>query len=206
MQQRQGTQNVGEKLIGLYQKKNFKCFIETAVLTKKNILICAGTGVGKTTFLNACLRVIPQQERIITIEDAREVNVSQPNAVHLLVSRGNQGLSQHTMQDLFEASLRLRPDRIVLSEIRGKEAFSFLRAINSGHPGSLSTIHADSPQAAFEQLIFMMQQAGTALSADYLRQYIQSVIPIIVQLQRCPSGKRFMYVSDIYFHPLANAT
>jgi type IV secretion system protein VirB11 len=184
-------------LTSLFQKQNYREFIESALLAKKNILISAGTSTGKTTFLNACLKAIPQNERILTIEDAREVKLSHPNRVHLLSSRGGQGLAKVTPQQLLEASLRLRPDRIILGELRGVEAFSYLRAINSGHPGSITTIHADSPQLAFEQLTLMVMQADLGMERPQILEYIRTIIPIVVQLKRREKGHR--YISEIYY-------
>lgn len=181
----------------LYKKKLYRDFIELALLLKKNILISAGTSTGKTTFLNACLKVIPLEERILTIEDAREVKVPHRNCVHLVASRGGQGLAKVTPQELLEACLRLRPDRILLGELRGAEAFSYLRAINSGHPGSLTTIHSDSPNLAFEQLALMVMQADLGLERPQVLEYIRSIIPIVVQLKRGEKGHR--YISEIYY-------
>jgi type IV secretion system protein VirB11 len=184
------TQNNGfldTELKALYKKREWVSFLKTAIKAKKNIIISGGTGTGKTTFLNACLKLIHQTERLITIEDTREVCVNQPNSAHLIASKGQQGISKIRMQDLFECCLRLRPDRIFLSELWGEEAFAFLRAANSGHPGSLSTIHADTPQGAFEQLVFMMQQAGSTSSDERILQYIKSIIPIVIQLKRSPT-------------------
>lgn len=173
-------------------------FITKAVLYKKNIIISGGTSTGKTTFLNAVLKKIPPQERVITCEDAREVMIDHlPNRVHLLASRGDQGRSKTTMQDLIEACLRLRPDRIMVGEIRGKEAFSFLRAINTGHPGSITTIHADNPRLAYEQLILMVMQAGLGITREQIKEYVEAVINVIIQLKRGDRGKRF--VSEIFF-------
>jgi type IV secretion system protein VirB11 len=191
--------NHNEVLKELYHRGNWPEFIKAAVLAKKNIIISGGTGTGKTTFLNACLKVIPDTERLITIEDTREVQITQPNHVHLLAAKGQQGIAKINMRDLFECCLRLRPDRIFLSELRGEEAFAFLRAANSGHPGSITTIHADTPQGCFEQLVFMMQQAGSTSSDERILSYVKSIIPIVIQLKRCPSGDRFMTVSDIYY-------
>jgi type IV secretion system protein VirB11 len=188
--------SVDEELKKLFHKKDTINFLKLAVSSRKNILISGGTGTGKTTFLNACLKWIPENERLITVEDTREVSVSQPNAVHLLF---NEDDSRITALNLFKVCLRLRPDRIFLSELRGAEVWPYLRAANSGHPGSLSTVHADTPESAFTQLVFMMQQAGSTSSEDQIRNYIKSIINIVIQLKRCSVGGRFMTVSDIYF-------
>ena len=180
----------------LYHKKDTLGFLKTAIQAKKNIIISGGTGTGKTTFLNACLQLIPAEERLITIEDTREVMTIQPNVIHLLF---NEDDSRMTAIKIFQACLRLRPDRLFLSELRGIEAWPFLRAANSGHPGSLSTVHADTPQGCFDQLVFMMQQAGSTTNDERIRSYIKSIVPIVVQLKRDPTKKRFMYVSEIYF-------
>ncbi|KQY21579.1 P-type DNA transfer ATPase VirB11 [Rhizobium sp. Root482] len=173
-------------------------FIHTAIRQRISILISGGTSTGKTTFLNACLKSIDPFERIFTLEDTRELFPPQKNTVHLLASRGDQGTAQVTIQSLLEASLRMRPDRLFVGEIRGSEAFAFLRAINTGHPGSMSTVHADTPLGAYEQLAMMMQQAG--MSSGYskrdLMSYIQMVIPVVIQLRR-EGGRRG--VSEIYF-------
>lgn len=185
-----------QKLQDLYHKRDVLGFIKEAILSRKNILISGGTGTGKTTFLNACLKWIPENERIITVEDTREVNVIQPNAAHLLFNEDDEQIISSKM---FKACLRLRPDRIFLSELRGAEVWPYLRAANSGHPGSLSTVHADTPEAAFTQLVFMMQQAGSTSSEEQIRNYIKSIIHIVIQLKRDSDPHRFMHVSDIYF-------
>ena len=120
-----------------------------------------------------------------------------PNHVHLVASRGGQGRAQVSTQELIEACLRLRPDRIIVGELRGKEAFSFLRAVNTGHPGSITTIHADSPKLAYEQLILMVMQAGLGLDRNQINEYISSIINIVIQLKRGIGGQRF--VSEVYF-------
>ncbi|PCJ26961.1 MAG: P-type DNA transfer ATPase VirB11 [Rickettsiales bacterium] len=177
---------------------HFKEFIRHAVLCKKNLIISGGTSTGKTTFTNAALGEIPSHERLITVEDAREVMLpNHPNKVHLLGSKGGQGRAKVTTQDLIEACLRLRPDRIIVGELRGAEAFSFLRAINTGHPGSISTLHADTPAMALEQLKLMVMQAGLGLPPEEVKKYIMAVVDIVVQLKRGAGGKR--YVSEIFF-------
>ena len=160
-----------------------------AVRERRNILIAGGTSTGKTTFLNALIREIPQTERLILIEDTPELCVEHANHVGLIAVRGELGEARVTANDLVTASLRLRPDRIILGELRGSEAFAFLRAINSGHPGSMSTIHADSPESAIEQLVLLVLQAGTALTRDDIRHYIAQTIHVFVQLGRGPEGR-----------------
>lgn len=186
-----------EHLKKTYQQNDIYNFIKLAVQLKKNILISGGTGTGKTTFLNACLKHVPQNERLITVEDTREVNVTQSNKVHLLFNEEDERINA---LNIFKICLRLRPDRIFLSELRGKEVWPYLRAANSGHPGSLSTVHADTPEGAFTQLVFMMQQAGSTSSEEQIRNYIKSIIHIVIQLKRDTNKGRFMYVSDIYFN------
>ncbi|MCC8417521.1 MAG: P-type DNA transfer ATPase VirB11 [Rickettsia endosymbiont of Bryobia graminum] len=185
------------------KEKNIKEFIRHAVLTKKNIIISGGTSTGKTTFTNAALSEIPHDERLITVEDAREVVLSNhPNRVHLLASKGGQGRAKVTTQDLIEACLRLRPDRIIVGELRGAEAFSFLRAINTGHPGSISTLHADTPAMALEQLKLMVMQASLGMHPEEVKKYILAVVDIVIQLKRGSGGKR--YVSEIYYSKNSN--
>ncbi|MCC8368558.1 MAG: P-type DNA transfer ATPase VirB11 [Rickettsia endosymbiont of Oxypoda opaca] len=186
-------------------EKKIKEFVRHAVVSKKNIIISGGTSTGKTTFTNAALGEIPIEERIITVEDAREVLLPKhPNKVHLLSSKGGQGRANVNTQSLIEACLRLRPDRIIVGELRGAEAFSFLRAINTGHPGSISTLHADSPAMAIEQMKLMVMQADLGMPPEEVKKYILSVVDIVVQLKRGSGGKR--YVSEVYYKKNKNAT
>lgn len=181
----------------LLDKKDIKSFLYKAILYKKNIIISGGTSTGKTTFTNACIRAIPSHERLITAEDAREIILDRhPNRVHLVASKGDQGRAKVSTQNLIEACLRLRPDRIIVGELRGAEAFSFLRAINTGHPGSISTLHADTPQMAFEQLKLMVMQAGLGMPPAEIKEYIKEVIDVVIQLKRGEKGRRF--ISEIY--------
>jgi len=184
-------------LRSLYLEKKYKAFLRRAVQLRKNIVISGGTSSGKTTFLNACLKEIPEDERIITVEDAREVVLDQPNKVHLLSSRGSQGRAQVGPQQLIEASLRLRPDRIIMGELRGSEAFSFLRALNTGHPGSIATVHADTPLMAFEQLALMVMQADLGMNRDQILSYVKRIVHVVVQLKRGEKGRR--HVSEVLF-------
>lgn len=158
--------------------------LRRAVRERRNILISGGTSTGKTTFLNTLLREIPPNERLILIEDAAELQLRHANAVGLIAARGGQGEADVTAEDLLIAALRMRPDRIILGEIRGDEAMTFLRAVNTGHPGSLTTIHADSPERAIDQLALLTLQAGSKLGWDDVVRYISKSIDIIVQLSR----------------------
>lgn len=195
---RQAEDEDNKKLRALLDSGAIREFLTQAVRMKKNIVISGGTSTGKTTFMNAVLKKIPDTERIITCEDAREIVVDHvPNRMHLLASRGGQGRAQVSTQDLIEACLRLRPDRIMVGELRGKEAFSFLRAVNTGHPGSITTVHADTPALAYEQLILMVMQAGLGITREQIKDYVENVINIVVQLKRGDKGKRF--VSEIAF-------
>jgi type IV secretion system protein VirB11 len=163
--------------------------LRSAMKSRCNILISGGTSSGKTTLLNALLREIGAEERLIFIEDTPELRIDHPNAVGLLVARGHLGEAQITAEDLLVAALRMRPDRIILGEIRGSEAVTFLRALNTGHPGSLSTIHADSPSRAIDQMALLVTQAGTRMAWDDVVAYVRRSIDLIVQLER-PGGSR----------------
>ncbi len=155
-----------------------------AVKARRNILVSGGTSSGKTTFLNALIREIPPEERLILIEDTPELVVSQDNVVGLLAARSALGEAQVSANDLLAASLRMRPDRIILGELRGTEAFAFLRAINTGHPGSMTTVHADSAERATEQIVLLALLAGTGLNRDDIRHYVSGTIDIFVHLER----------------------
>ena len=159
-------------------------FLSHAVRGGATILISGGTSSGKTTFLNALLREIPEHERVILVEDTPEIRLGNRNGVGLIAVKGETGEARVTTDDLLQAALRLRPDRIVLGELRGGEAVSFLRAINTGHPGSFSTIHANSPRGALEQLALMVMQSGLGLSRLDTIAYVRSVVDLIVQLDR----------------------
>ena len=161
-----------------------------AIRARKTILISGGTSTGKTTFLNAMLGEIPRAERVVLVEDTPELKFPGENAVGLVAVKGELGEAKVTANELLQAALRLRPDRIVLGELRGAESVSFLRAINTGHPGSFSTIHANSLRGALEQLSLMVMQTGIGLTRADTIAYAASVIDVIVQLGRDANGKR----------------
>jgi len=163
-------------------------FLRAAIAARKTILISGGTSTGKTTFLNAILGEIPAGERVVLVEDTPELRLPGANGVGLVAVKGELGEAKVTSNELLQAALRLRPDRIVLGELRGSESVSFLRAINTGHPGSFSTIHANSLRGALEQLALMVMQTGIGLTRTDTIAYAASVIDVVVQLDR--SGGR----------------
>lgn len=164
--------------------------LSEAVRQRCNILISGGTSTGKSTFLNALLKEVGSDERLIVIEDTPELKFTQANAVGLLSARSQLGEASVNTDDLLNAALRMRPDRIILGEIRGIEAFTFLRAVNTGHPGSMSTIHADSPERAIDQLALLVLQSGSQLRREDVVDYVRSTIDVFVQLERTPLGRR----------------
>jgi type IV secretion system protein VirB11 len=149
---------VEHKLKELLQARHYVDFFDLAVKSRLNILISGATGSGKTTLSKVLIQLIPAQERLLTIEDTRELVVPHQNAVHMLYSKDGQGTANVTAKHLLESALRMRPDRILLQELRDGTAFFYLRNVNSGHPGSITTIHADSAELAFEQLTVPRQR------------------------------------------------
>jgi type IV secretion system protein VirB11 len=183
------VKSLDEQLRALVGARRFAEALALAVRSRRNIVVSGGTSTGKTTFLNALLREIPKEERLIIIEDTPELVIEHNNAVGLVSVRGELGEAKVTANDLVSASLRMRPDRIILGELRGPEAFAFLRAINTGHPGSMTTVHADSPEGAIEQLVMLVLQGGTKLGPDDVRHYIRRSVDLFVQVGRT-SGQR----------------
>ena len=175
-------------------------FLTAAVQTRQTIVISGGTGTGKTTFLNALLKEASDRERFVLIEDTPEIQLHHQNAVGLIAVRGKLGEASVTPADLVEAALRLRPDRIIMGEVRGAEAISWLRAVGTGHPGSITTVHANSPNGAIEQLAMMSISAGTELGRAELVDYIRATVDVFVQLGQ-EEGARL--VTQVQFRDLA---
>jgi type IV secretion system protein VirB11 len=164
--------------------------LREAVHQRRNILVSGGTSTGKTTLLNVLLSEIPAEERLILIEDTPELQLRHENAVGLIAARGAMGAAEVDAADLLIAALRMRPDRIILGEIRGSEATTYLRAINTGHPGSLCTVHADSPARAIDQLALLVLQTGIRMSWEDVTTYVRRSLDIIVQVKRDRGGRR----------------
>lgn len=189
-----------EQLLSTHSLTQEMCtYLEAAVKSKLNILISGGTGAGKTTLLNILARYINENERIITIEDSAELNLQQPHVVRLESRPPNiEGKGEITLRDLVRNSLRMRPDRIIVGEVRGEEVMDMLQAMNTGHPGSMSTIHANSPKDALSRMEVMLSMATTSFSDNAMKLLIGSAINVIVQLARLPDGsRRIVSISEV---------
>jgi pilus assembly protein CpaF len=174
-------------------------FLKACVEQKLNILISGGTGTGKTTFLNALSFFLPENERIVTIEDPVEMKLQQPHVVTLEARPANiDGKGEVTQRDLLRNTLRMRPDRIIIGEVRGSEAFDMLNAMNTGHEGSLCTIHANSPRDALARIENMVLMASLELPDRAIREQTASALHLIIQLQRMKDGvRRVTHVTEV---------
>jgi len=181
----QGQGDDAEVELGqLLHAGEYEAFTRLAVKCRRNILVSGPTGSGKTTFTKALIQEIPNVERLITIEDAPELSLPRhPNHVRLFYSKDDQGVARVTPKQLLECCLRMRPDRILLAELRAEEAFDYLRNVNSGHPGSITSVHAASAELAFEQLVLLVKQSagGRELSRVDIKQLLYLLIDVVVQ-------------------------
>ena len=168
--------------------------LEDYVLSRKNILICGGTGSGKTTTLNILSRFIPEEERILLIEDTAEIQITQPNLVRFEARHAQNGLPGVAIRDLLKAALRHRPDRILLGEIRGGEAFDLLQLLNTGHSGTLSTVHANSAKQGLARFTSCALQSGIELPYRAIKSNIGDSVHVVIQIERRP-GRR--YISEV---------
>lgn len=196
-----GLSALDRELLALRDARDWPGFFRAAVAGRKNLLISGATGSGKTTFAKGLIRFIPPDERLITIEDARELTVPHRNAVHLLYSKDGQGLAKVGARQLLESALRMRPDRILLQELRDASAFFYLRNVNSGHPGSITTVHADSAPLAFEQLTLLVKEseAGRTLAREDIRALLRQLVDVVVQMKR--EQGRFR-IAEVWYEPL----
>ena len=185
---------IGDLLaLGAFDERMAK-LLEGAVKTRLNILVCGGTGTGKTTLLNVISEFIPEDERIITIEDSAELQLKQDHVVRLETRPANiEGTGEVTQRDLVRNALRMRPNRIILGEVRGGEALDMLQAMNTGHDGSISTIHANTVRDAMSRLATMVMMTGMDLPDRAIREQISSAINIIIHLVRFPDGSRKIF-------------
>lgn len=193
--ERDGTSD--KKLKALLDAGEHKDFLREAVIARKNIIISGATGSAKTTLSKALIKHVPDQERIISIEDTPELVIQQSNHVRLLYSKGGQGSSKIGAKELLESSLRMRPDRIFLQELRDATAFYYIRNVNSGHPGSITTVHAASVKLTLEQLTLLVKESegGREFSREDINYLLRSSIDIIVQCKRLNGNFRVTEVS-----------
>jgi len=174
-------------------------YLQTIVKARLNILVCGGTGSGKTTMLNCLSAFVPENERIVTIEDSAELSLQQPHVVRLETRPANiEGKGEVTQRDLVKNTLRMRPDRIIVGEVRGAEVFDMLQAMSTGHDGSLGTIHANTPRDAMGRLEMMMLLSGISIPQRAMRQQVASALNMIVHVSRLSDGTRkVMKISEI---------
>jgi type IV secretion system protein VirB11 len=190
-----GLSELDTRLLELRAARRYADFFRQAVLGKKNIVVSGATGSGKTTFMKSLVNHIPADERLVTIEDARELFIDQPNVVHLLYSKGGQSTSNVTAKSCMEACLRMKPDRIILAELRGDESFYFIRNCASGHPGSITSCHAGSTGQTWDQLALMVKASaeGAGLEFNTIKRLLMMTIDIVVHIKahggrRCITG------------------
>jgi type IV secretion system protein VirB11 len=203
-----GTRKAGEKLddteaelLRLLSSSDYEAFMRLAVRSRKNILVSGPTGSGKTTWTKALVREIPGDERLITIEDAKELVLDRhPNHVRLFYSKDDQGVARVTPKQLLESCLRMKPDRILLAELRAEEAFDYLRNVNSGHPGSITSVHATSAELAFEQLVLLVKQnpGGRELARSDIKSLLYLLIDVVIQFG---VERHERFIKEIWFDP-----
>lgn len=195
------AEELDRRLLELLAAKQYAQFLRLAVLSRKNILVSGPTGSGKTTWTKALIREIPPEERLLTIEDARELTLDRhPNHVRLFYSKDDQGQARVTPKQLLEACLRMKPDRILLAELRAEEAFDYLRNVNSGHPGSITSVHAASAELAFEQLVLLVKQSpgGRDLPRSDIKSLLFLLVDVVIQ---CGLEAHERLVREIWFQP-----
>jgi type IV secretion system protein VirB11 len=194
------------ELLELLARERFEDFMRCAVRARRNILVSGPTGSGKTTWTRALIQEIAPEERLITIEDARELVLDRhPNHVRLYYSKDDQGVARVTPKQLLECCLRMKPDRILLAELRGEEAFDYLRNVNSGHPGSITSIHATSAELAFEQLVLLVKQsnAGRELARAEIKALLYLLIDVVVQFD---TDRQERFIKEIWYEPTRRRT
>ena len=196
-----GLDDTEKGLQRLLSAGDYQSFMSLAVRSRKNILVSGPTGSGKTTWTKALIREIPANERLITIEDAKELVLDgHANHVRLFYSKDDQGVARVTPKELLESCLRMKPDRILLAELRSEEAFDYLRNVNSGHPGSITSVHAASAELAFEQLVLLVKQhrGGRDLARTDIKSLLYLLIDVVIQFG-VECNERF--IKEIWYHP-----
>ncbi len=192
-----------QELMALKASRRYVEFLRLAVQQRQTIVVSGRTGSGKTTFMKALVEEVDRGERLITIQDTAELTLpNHPNAVHLFYSKDGQGTARVTAKSLLEACLRMKPDRIFLAEVRGDECFHFIRLAASGHPGSITSVHAGSCALAFEQMALMVREtgAGGGLTMAEIRRLLHLVVDVVVQFDRDHRGR---FIAEIAYAPRA---
>ena len=190
-----------QQLLRLLNEQQYESFMRLAVASRKNILVSGPTGSGKTTWTKALIREIPPAERLVTIEDAQELVLdTHPNHVRLFYSKDDQGLARVTPKQLLESCLRMKPDRILLAELRAEEAFDYLRNVNSGHPGSITSIHAGSCELAFEQLVLLVKQSagGRELARRDIKSLLYLLVDVVIQFG---VERHERFIKEVWYEP-----
>ena len=190
-----------QELVALKDAGRYADFLRLAVRKHQTIVVSGKTGSGKTTFMKGLVEEVPKHERLITIQDTAELTLpNHPNVVHLYYSKDAQGMAKVTAKSLLEACLRMKPDRIFLAEVRGDECFHFVRLAASGHPGSITSVHAGSCALAFEQMSLMIREsgAGGGLRMNEIKYLLGVVVDVVVQFDRDERGR---FISEIFFEP-----
>jgi len=193
--------DVEANLLRLLTTCQYEDFMRLAVKCRMNILVSGPTGSGKTTWTKALIREIPSEERLVTIEDAKELVLDRhPNHVRLFYSKDDQGLARVTPKQLLESCLRMKPDRILLAELRAEEAFDYLRNVNSGHPGSITSVHATSAELAFEQLVLLVKQSqgGRDLARRDIKALLYMLIDVVIQFG---IDRHERFIKEIWYDP-----
>jgi type IV secretion system protein VirB11 len=192
---------IEQELLVLLERSDFEAFMRLAVRSRKNIVVSGPTGSGKTTWTKALIREIPSDERLVTIEDAKELVLDRhPNHVRLFYSKDDQGMARVTPKQLLESCLRMKPDRILLAELRAEEAFDYLRNVNSGHPGSITSVHATSAELAFEQLMLLVKQnqGGRELARSDIKSLLYLLVDVVIQFG---VERHERFIKEIWYQP-----
>ncbi|WP_239479506.1 P-type DNA transfer ATPase VirB11 [Lichenicola cladoniae] len=190
-----------DELCELHRARDWRRFFALAVRSRKTMLASGDTGSGKTTVAKALIQEIPDDERLVTIEDAAEFNLARRNVVPLFYSKGDQGLAKVRSEELIEAALRMRPDRVLMQELRDGAAFSFIRGVAAGHPGSITTLHAGSAAGAFDALRLMVKQheAGRHLADPDVRAFLRQLVDVVIHCEKRRDGSRG--IREVWFDP-----
>jgi type IV secretion system protein VirB11 len=198
----QSLDETEQELLRLLGLGEFEAFMRLAVVSRKNIVVSGPTGSGKTTWTKALIREIPSDERLVTIEDAKELVLDRhPNHVRLFYSKDDQGVARVTPKQLLESCLRMKPDRILLAELRAEEAFDYLRNVNSGHPGSITSVHATSAELAFEQLVLLVKQnqGGRELARSDIKSLLYMLVDVVIQFG---VERHERFIKEIWYDPV----